>query len=104
MGRMKDLLGDKVYPDTPGYKERGGTSEAAAKAMEPRAGTLRDRALAEIRRLPGTADEIAARLNKNILAIRPRITELIDRGLVRKSGKTRPNESGHEAAIIERVP
>lgn len=105
MGRMKDLMGDKpVYPDAPGFKERGGTSEAAAKATEPRVGSLRAQALAEITRLPGTPDEIAARLNKSVLAIRPRITELIDMGLVRKSGKTRPNDSGHEAAVIERIP
>lgn len=91
------------YQHMPGFKEKNATSEAAAKAMAPRAGTLRDQALDEIKRLPGTPDEIAARLGKSVLAIRPRITELIAMGLVRKSGKTRPNESGHPAAVIEAV-
>lgn len=50
-----------AYPLAPGAK-REGTSQDAADAIAPRAPFLREKVLAELRRGPGTADGIAARL------------------------------------------
>lgn len=107
MGGMKDTLGDRlyesVYPQRPGHKT-GGTSAAAAKKTAPGAGRLRLCVLAEIRKEPGTPDEIAARLDLSILSVRPRISELIAMGKVRKTEVRRKNESGMSASVMEVVP
>lgn len=103
MSRMKDLLGDKLYPESPGFKV-GGTSAEAAHAIAPRAGTLQALCLSEITKESGTPDEIAYRINRSILSVRPRITELIKQGLVRKTEVRRPNASGMMADVVERVP
>lgn len=103
MSHMKDLLGDTPYPYHPGSKT-GGTSAQAADAIAPRAGTLKARCLAEITKQSGTPDEIAARLGKSILAIRPRISELLAKGLVRKTERKRLNDSGQPANVYEHVP
>jgi len=102
MSGIKKLLGDTPYPESPGSKT-GGTSSDAAAAMAPVVGTLRERCLAEIKRWPGTSDEIAQRLGESVLSIRPRISELIDMGKVRKSPVRRENESGMKASVIECV-
>ncbi|HSM42020.1 MAG TPA: hypothetical protein VK862_14805 [Afifellaceae bacterium] len=89
------------YPDAPGYKERSGTSQAAAEAMAPRAGTLRAMALTELRRAPDglTADEIADVCGVDRLAMRPRVSELGKMGMAEKTGRTRTNESGKAARV-----
>jgi hypothetical protein len=89
------------YPNRPGAKKRD-TSFAAADAMAPKAGNLRERVLAEIRRCASTADEIAARLGETILAVRPRTTELSKLSQIEDSGERRKNASGR-AAIVWRA-
>ncbi|WP_439398478.1 hypothetical protein ACRQ5Q_14475 [Bradyrhizobium sp. PMVTL-01] len=85
-----------AYPNSPGYKENG-TSKDAARNIESQAKRDRDEALGYIRGNPGkTADEVAEALNKSILSIRPRISELKTAGLVTKSGRG-TNASGHSA-------
>jgi predicted HTH transcriptional regulator len=92
------------YPYMPGSKERGGTSEAAAQAIAPAASYLRGRVLACLsERGPATADECAARLDLDILSIRPRFSELAHLGLIVKTGERRPNRSG-ALANVWRVP
>lgn len=91
-----------VYPDAPGYRRRA-TSKAAADAIAPRAVKLRDLVLAEIKKKPGTADEIAKRLRQTVLAVRPRCTELAKVGLVVDSDIRRSNVSGR-SAIVWRAP
>lgn len=103
MSRMKDLLGDTPYPYHPGSKT-GGTSAQAADAIAPRAGTLKALCLAEITKQIGAPDEIAQRLGRSVLSIRPRITELVQMGLVRKTGQKYTNISGQQADVYERVP
>lgn len=107
MSGMKDLLGDKpyseVYPESPGYKAEG-TSRTAAKKMALRAGTLKALCYDEIKKSPAAADQIAERINRTPFAVRPRITELIQLGWVRKSGRKHTNKSGMEADIVEVVP
>ena len=98
------------YPDTPGFKELT-TSRDAADVMKREAENLRDLVLAAIdgsgpRGL--TADEVALRLNKSVLAIRPRLTELGPRHFdkIERTGERRWNSSGMKAAVwrIKRAP
>jgi len=54
-----------------------------------------------------TPDEIADKLHVSVLAIRPRITEMINAGVVRDTKYRRKNRSGKEAyvvALAEYVP
>lgn len=98
--RERDLF--DYYPDSPGYKEKGGTSEAAAEAMLPRAETLRGRALARfVEVYPDglTADQVATRCGVTVLAMRPRITELYKFRLIQKTPETRLNISGSPARV-----
>lgn len=103
MTGMKDTLGDVPYrPHGPGFKERGGTSEQAAKAVASKSSRLRDAVLYQIS-LSGqrgmTADEIAAALNASVLAVRPRVSELNKMAKIKKTTERRRNESGLYAAV-----
>ena len=87
-----------IYPDAAGYK-KAGTSQEAAKSIEPAAKLLRQRVLEVLRREPKTADEVAAYLGENILSIRPRLSELSKRGQIEETGDRRRNGSGKFAAV-----
>jgi hypothetical protein len=94
--RQGDLF---QYPNRPGFKRRG-TSQRAAQAIAPRAFNLRVQALAEIAKAGPhglTADEVADRLGKSILSIRPRISELLVLELIERNNERRKNASGHLA-------
>jgi hypothetical protein len=102
---MKDLLGDTFYeshyPQTPGYKARS-TSTAAAQRIAHHSGNLRSEVLNAILRAGRdglTADECAAKLNRNILGIRPRVSELAAQSKIIDSERTRPNTSGIAAIV-----
>jgi predicted ArsR family transcriptional regulator len=95
-------LFEQLYPASPGFKS-GGTSRAAAEAMKPRAGTLRDRALALLKDAALTADEVAWKLNRSVLSVRPRLSELVAKGLIHDTGRTRPNASGVQASVWRAV-
>jgi len=95
-------LFDAQYPSSPGYK-RAGTSSAAAEVVKPRVATLREQVLALLKLAPLTADECAARLDKSILSIRPRLSELVARNLIEETGSTRRNESGIQATVWRAV-
>ena len=97
---MKDQLDLLDYPNWPGFRARD-TSKAAADAMAPKAGSLRDRTywIIEASVIGQTADEVASLMDESILAIRPRVTELARMGLIRDSGHRRKNISG-KAAIV----
>jgi predicted ArsR family transcriptional regulator len=88
-----------TYPDSPGYKEKGGTSEAAAALAANTSATLRTRVLAILKNRQLTADECARYLGASILAVRPRLSELRRMGEIQKTGSTRMNESGIQAAV-----
>lgn len=67
-----------TYPQAPGFKEET-TSKDAAKAMGITASQLRKDILTLYQtEWPRgmTADEVAARLNRTVFAVRPRVTEL----------------------------
>ncbi|HZZ98610.1 MAG TPA: hypothetical protein VFG51_01625 [Candidatus Saccharimonadia bacterium] len=87
------------YPDTPGYK-KAGTSKDAAEEMKYEASTLRARCFHDLIWLgPSTADELARHINKSVLAIRPRISELLAKGKIEDSGLRRKNVSGKSAIV-----
>lgn len=86
------------YPATPGFK-RAGTSEDAAKAMDSRAPTLREKVLALLQKDALTADECAAALEETVLAVRPRLSELVKLNLIYDTGLRSKNSSGVSATI-----
>ena len=86
------------YPSTPGYK-REGTSHAAADQIAGRAPTLRDQVLKLLQAAPYTADQCAMLLDKSVLSIRPRLSELVTMGLIHDTGATRRNTSGVHATV-----
>lgn len=105
VGGMKDLLGDVLarYPQAPGFKERT-TSRDAARAVAGGAGTLREQVF-ECLRVAGpaglTPDEIAEKIGRTVLAIRPRVTELAkdDPPWIVPTGDRRANASGLKAKV-----
>ena len=83
-----------TYPNAPGFKEKGGTSEAAAGMARGSAETDRARLLTAFRRRAMTADEAAEAIGINILSARPRTTELAKLGKIERTGEKRINASG----------
>ena len=72
-----DLMDDR-YPDVPGFKERGGASEEAARLVEGRAATDRAKVLEVLESAPGglTVLQIGDRLGYTRQQVAPRLTEL----------------------------
>ena len=98
-----DLFGkgaETGYPHTPGWKEPT-TSRDAAEIIESSAETLRGEALRLLKAHPSglTADECADLMERSVLAVRPRITELKVLELIERSGERRKNRSGINAAV-----
>jgi len=56
-----------------------------------------------LRRYPRTAEQVAIDTGYSGNTIRPRLRELEDRGLIRRSTKTRRTLSGRRAAVWEVV-
>jgi len=85
----------QTYPNAPGYKERGGTSQLAAEILDKngRAAMLRVQTLQVLLRNPlgRTGNEIARALKERVTSIRPRVCELKKTGLIEKVG-TRRND------------
>lgn len=95
-----------LEPDLHGFKGRDGTSHDAAQAARAKSAARREAILDLLRGRPAgmTADEIAFALNLNILAIRPRVSELRNLGQVEPTGERRRNVSGAKAAVMRAVP
>lgn len=87
-----------TYPAHPGWKATD-TSRSAADAIAPRAKSLRDQVLDLLLYHDLTADEAAAKLDKSVLAIRPRVTELARMNKIHDTGHTRKNNSGVRAIV-----
>jgi predicted ArsR family transcriptional regulator len=81
------------------------TSIEAAEKIEVRAGSMRAQVLDYLTKAPAprSADEIAAALGHDMLAIRPRITELRKAGMIVDSGERGKNKSGRKAILWELV-
>ncbi|MGX9428008.1 hypothetical protein [Bradyrhizobium sp. LeoA1S1] len=88
------------YPNTPGSKG-GGASKDAAEQIASRAFMLRSKIVELMQhgyRL--TADEIAKQMGENVLAIRPRVSELVKKGVLIKLKDRRKNASGMMAHVL----
>jgi hypothetical protein len=86
------------YPERPGFKAIG-ASEEAARHVAGDAARLRAEVLAELHNGPGTADEIAKRMQRSPLSIRPRVSELKAMSKIAATGERRRNESGMSASV-----
>lgn len=90
-----------AYPNAPGHRNVE-TSIAAADALAPKLGRLQLMAQTAIRDTGAqglTADELAARLAMDRWSIQPRTSELKRKGLIRDSGRRRPNATGKLAIV-----
>ena len=100
MGRLAEAnLPDYGYPASPGFKEKGGTSEEAAQGITAGSAALRERVLARIEAVPSTADEVAEHLGEDKLNVRPRISELCKLGKIVKTKERHRNASGARATV-----
>jgi len=91
------------YPRSPGYRERS-TSMDAARAVQSDAATLREKVYGAVLAAGHdglTADEAAKLLDRNILSVRPRVTELSKEMPPRivRTDKRRANDSGLFARV-----
>ena len=88
------------YPLSPGYQPEE-TSLAAAIEVEDKAPILRLLILDALEHIgiPLSADEVALYLNKSVLSIRPRFSELRDMGQIIKAD-TNGRSIHHKRAII----
>jgi hypothetical protein len=88
-----------VYPNSPGWKG-GETSREAGNAISADAKNLRGKVLSLMRDLAPealTADQIAIRLRRSILSVRPRVSELARLGKLVSVEERGKNESGMSA-------
>lgn len=84
------------------YAKGSATSEAAAEAIKPKAGSQRARVYAFILgrgEYGATDEEIQAALGISESSVRPRRGELREAGLIHDSGRTRPTRSGGQATV-----
>jgi predicted ArsR family transcriptional regulator len=87
-----------AYPWQAGH--RGVDTSAAAAESIDGAG-LRAAVLDVLHRCgPQTADEAAGWLGRSVLSIRPRLTELLRLGAIRRTGERRANASGRMAHVF----
>lgn len=94
------------YPERAGAKDMD-TGRAAANAIEGsgRAPLLRDRVLEVFARgYRLTADEVAAKLDEDILSIRPRVSELFKQHKLLDTGERRLNTRGRPAKVLRINP
>ena len=87
------------YPNAPGYKARD-TAKLSARQSAPKAPRLRNMVYDMLLlRGPLTADECAAYLHVDRLAIRPRFSELAATGRIADTTERRLNDSGKKAIV-----
>jgi len=87
----------------PKFQRHSPTSEAAAVSIAPHAGTLEAKIFAYLSGFPAgegaTDEEMQFRIPMNANSQRPRRVALVNAGLVKDSGRTRPTISGNQAAV-----
>jgi len=86
------------------YIQGSRTSFAASCSVASDTG--RASVMAALRRYPHglTRDEVAAATGMSPNAVRPRVCELMARGLVRPSGEIRRSASGRAMEVLEAIP
>lgn len=101
MADLFDWTPPEKYPHVAGWKDPT-TSRDAAEKIKPVVKTLRDQALGALRLAWPTgltADQIAAKLGRSELSIRPRISELRELRAIEPSTGRGTNASGMSAII-----
>ncbi len=91
------------YTDTGiGYRHRDASREAAHK-VEANAPSLRGQVYRMFLRhgTPMSADDVARILRRHVLSIRPRVTELLNKGLLRDSGQRGRSDLGKTQTLWE---
>jgi predicted ArsR family transcriptional regulator len=85
----------------PAASGTGEALHAAARTNIARTERLRRMVLEILNAEPDglTADEIAAKLDASVLAVRPRVSELFHAGRIEKTGERRLNQSGLAAHV-----
>ena len=94
-----------TYPNSPGYKDRGGcsTSRDAAEGIRPRAMTLKERVLNRLLAGPQTPEAIAEAIGAHYTTVRPRLSELRTQGLVVPTGETARSALGAKSIVWRRA-
>ena len=92
------MQSDLFYPERPGVKARE-TSAEAAESMVGRAATIRERVLVQLRRQPGTPEQVALILREDLLAVRPRFSELSAMRLIEDTGVRGRSRSGRSCIV-----
>jgi hypothetical protein len=102
-----------TYPESPGHRGID-TSVAAADDLASKLGFLQRMVGTTIHRAGGrglTTDELAANLGLNRWTVQPRTSELRRKGIIRDSGRRRPNATGRMAivwiaakSVVQEVP
>jgi predicted ArsR family transcriptional regulator len=85
-----------LYPDRAGFKEHETSLDAARKINVEH---LRGEVLFTLMARPQTADEVAGNIGRDVLAVRPRLSELRKQGKIEPTGERRKNESGMSAHV-----
>lgn len=102
MSRIAEsYLGDRPYPESPGFREPT-TARDAARAVAPGAAEGRERVFGAIRASGSaglTADEAAASVGRTPAYCRPRVCELFKAGRLIPTGERRRNETGLSAKV-----
>ena len=86
------------YPDAAGFKVAGSTSEEAARTIDATAIRLECYNWLKANG-PATADQVAEGLDYSILTIRPRMSELHAKNLIRDTGDRGINSHSGKRAI-----
>jgi hypothetical protein len=90
------------YPVAPGFKEKGGTSEQAAKKVRGKASATRSAVLQhmEAQGYDGSiADACAKAIGKEKHDVRSRFSELLEQGALIKTSRTRQNDLGNTQTV-----
>ena len=98
---MTTMYSRYSQPELP-FQKHSDTSISAAFEAEPAAGTQKTRILEYLRKYrdSGATDEdMQLYLGMNPSTQRPRRIELVQQGLVRDSGTTRPTRAGRQATV-----
>lgn len=90
----------RSYPNAPGYRATD-TSRAAAKAVEPKAGTLQAEVLRVLREHgPLATFEMPRLCDATYRSLQPRTSELRRLGLIRDTGQRREDPETRKMAIV----
>jgi predicted ArsR family transcriptional regulator len=99
---MSDAPNPDEFSVERNYKRAGTSSNAAAAAAgQARRLNTHERIMAALRLRPRTADEISRDLGLVLNTSRARCTDLLNQGLIERTGETRPTGAGRPADVLK---